>query len=239
MASDGPPIVSEHSHNDDEPDSSCPFCTIASTYQPISLHDTTCDAWDPDRLSPPAYVLFSSEHVIAFLDIAPLTRGHVLVAPRRHRVKIGNLSPSEAGEIGRVLPLIARSVLKAVLPDIPHDEVDYNVVQNNGPGAAQVIPHVHFHIIPRPPLNYTPPDSAIPNAGTVSRKYAKSRIPTGLSASYIQFGRGQRNELDDDDAVVLVEIIRNNIKAELENVSSKIMDHEVEPQGMAARESKL
>jgi len=177
--------------------------------------------------------------VIAFLDIAPLTRGHVLVAPRRHRVKIGNLSPSEAGEIGRVLPLIARSVLKAVLPDIPHDEVDYNVVQNNGPGAAQVIPHVHFHIIPRPPLNYTPPDSAIPNAGTVSRKYAKSRIPTGLSASYIQFGRGQRNELDDDDAVVLVEIIRNNIKAELENVSSKIMDHEVEPQGMAARESKL
>lgn len=28
--------------------------------------------------------------------------------------------------------MVARSVLKAVLPDIPHDEVDYNVVQNNG-----------------------------------------------------------------------------------------------------------
>lgn len=35
-------------------------------------------------------------------------------------------------KLGRVLPLVARSVLGAVLPDIPHDEVDYNVVQNNG-----------------------------------------------------------------------------------------------------------
>lgn len=40
-------------------------------------------------------------------------------------------------QIGRVLPLIARSVLKAVLPDIPHDEVDYNIVQNNGKTTIQ------------------------------------------------------------------------------------------------------
>jgi len=35
-------------------------------------------------------------------------------------------------QIGRVLPLLARSIMKAVLPDIPHEHADYNVVQNNG-----------------------------------------------------------------------------------------------------------
>ena len=35
-------------------------------------------------------------------------------------------------KMGRVLPLIARTVIRAVLPDIPHDEADYNIVQNNG-----------------------------------------------------------------------------------------------------------
>lgn len=235
MADDDPPAISECSHND-QPDLSCPFCSIAFTYHPISPTETTHDAWDPDRLSPPSYVLFSSEHVIAFLDIAPLTRGHVLVAPRRHRFKVGNLSPSEAAEIGRILPLIARSVLKAVLPDIPHDEVDYNVVQNNGPGAAQVIPHVHFHIIPRPPLDYRPPKPMSSNTGVVGSKYAKAKIPTGLSASYIQFGRGQRHELDDEDAVLLVRTIRENIKAEWKNVQIGIGD---ELQNSKARESKL
>lgn len=42
-------------------------------------------------------------------------------------------------QMGRVLPLIARSVLQATLPDIPHDEVDYNVVQNNGKSLFSVI----------------------------------------------------------------------------------------------------
>lgn len=46
--------------------------------------------------------------------------------------------------------------------------------------------------------------------------YAQSAIPTGLKASFVQFGRGQRNELDDDDAAVLVKIIRENIKVEWE-----------------------
>lgn len=91
-----------------------------------------------------------------------------------------------------------------------------------GPGAAQVIPHVHFHIIPRPPLDYKPPvvasrsKSGAKDPSTNRSPYAQSAIPTGLKASFVQFGRGQRNELDDDDAAVLVKTIRENIKVEWE-----------------------
>lgn len=218
MAADNPTAVTEASNSAHDGngnagiDPDCPFCSITSSFPPISPLSPADESWNPDRLSPPTYVLFSTEHVVAFLDIAPLTRGHVLVAPRRHRIKVGDLKPAEAAEIGRVLPLVVRSVLSATFPDIPHNEADYNVVQNNGPGAAQVIPHVHFHVIPRPPLDYTPP---ISNAATSSNgRYAPAKIPTGLKASYVQFGRGQRHELDDDDAVELVKLMRDKLRDE-------------------------
>lgn len=181
-----PTSVHEHptiSGVDVEP--SCPFCAITSVYQPISpLSAPGNSLLDPERVDRPAFVLLSTEHVVAFLDIFPLTRGHVLVAPRKHRVKVGQLSADESAEvsfiwycgtsgiairhitctrvsccptglqttiqnsypsvsittsnhtkfhqIGRLLPLLARAVTRSVLPDIPHEEVDYNIVQNNG-----------------------------------------------------------------------------------------------------------
>ncbi|KAK5194499.1 hypothetical protein LTR99_003000 [Exophiala xenobiotica] len=214
---------SPHSQHDFSP--SCPFCVIARTYGPISplaAADGSLEL-DPDKLEPPSFVLYSSEHVIAFLDIMPLTRGHVLVAPRKHRVKVGDLSPDEGAEsstqnnaddhqIGRILPVLARSVIKAVMPDIPHEQADYNVVQNNGPGAAQVVPHVHFHIVPRPPLNYVTPPR--PTSALKMKQYPPNAQPSGHKRTMILFGRGMRDDLDDDDAAVLVEDMRQCIKKE-------------------------
>ncbi|KIW95207.1 uncharacterized protein Z519_03791 [Cladophialophora bantiana CBS 173.52] len=219
--SDVPRLIHEsRSHPSSEPDrdfsSSCPFCAIGSTYNatsPFASSETMAKALDPEQLDPPSFVLYSSEHVIAFLDIMPLTRGHVLVAPRKHRVKVGDLSPSEGAEIGRVLPLLARSVIKAVLPDIPHENADYNVVQNNGPGAAQVVPHVHFHIVPRPPLNYTHPKFSA-TTSSLKKKYPPNPQPSGRQAAAILFGRGMREDLDYDDAAVLVESMRAAIREE-------------------------
>lgn len=200
---------------------------ISRTYHPISPlvassssqgspDPAVAQALAPDKLDPPSFVLFSSEHVIAFLDIMPLTRGHVLVAPRKHRVKVGDLSPDEMGEIGRVLPLLARSVLRAVMPDIPHEEADYNIVQNNGPGAAQVVPHVHFHIVPRPPFNYVPPDSLSSQQQQRPRKYPPNPQPEGYKRTAVLYGRGPRQDLDHDDADVLVETIRRCIREDWE-----------------------
>lgn len=61
------------------------------------------------------------------------------------------------------------------MPNIPHADADYNVVQNNGPGAAQVIPHAHFHVIPRYPFDYVPP----PISTALSMGMAQSRSETG------------------------------------------------------------
>lgn len=105
--SDQPTLVHEHSHTNLSPDrdfsASCPFCVISSSYPTVSpsslLTPSSSEQLDPDKVDPPSFVLFSTEHVIAFLDIMPLTRGHVLVAPRKHRVKVGDLSPDESAEV--------------------------------------------------------------------------------------------------------------------------------------------
>lgn len=87
-----------HAEHDFSP--RCPFCVIARTYNTISPSSAEGNPeLDPEQLDPPSFVLYSSEHVIAFLDIMPLTRGHVLVAPRKHRVKVGDLSPDEGAEV--------------------------------------------------------------------------------------------------------------------------------------------
>lgn len=100
--SEPPAVHQTSSSTNTDHDSDCVFCTIATTYQPIDPKDLANNEWDPEKLSPPGYVLFSTEHVLAFLDIAPLTRGHVLVAPRKHRTKMGDLSGVEMAEVSCV-----------------------------------------------------------------------------------------------------------------------------------------
>lgn len=63
--------------------------------------------------------------------------------------------------------------------------------------AAQVIPHVHFHIVPRPPLDQ--PVSA-------------------NKASYVMFGRGQRDELDEEEGEKLASEIREELAREVQRV---------------------
>lgn len=91
----------------------------------------------------PCAKVFENEHVFAFLDIAPLALGHTLVVPKRQIARLEDLPADEAAAIGRVLGFIARKVMKIVAAPA------YNVLQNNGAESGQVVPHVHFHIIPR------------------------------------------------------------------------------------------
>lgn len=91
----------------------------------------------------PCHRVFENEHVLAFLDIGPLSRGHTLVIPKERRAQLHELSDDASAEIGRALPRIARAVLTAT------GATAYNVLQNNGSEAHQSVFHVHFHIIPR------------------------------------------------------------------------------------------
>ncbi|MFM8732821.1 MAG: HIT family protein [Phycisphaerales bacterium] len=91
----------------------------------------------------PCHRVYEDEHVIAFLDIAPVSRGHVLVVPKEERERLHELSPESAAALGRALQRVAAAVVRAT------GAADYNVLQNNGAAAHQAVMHVHFHVIPK------------------------------------------------------------------------------------------
>jgi len=91
----------------------------------------------------PCHRVYEDDHVLAFLDVGPLSDGHTLVIPKERRARLHELSDEAAAAIGRVLPRICRAVLAAT------GAGDYNVLQNNGAAAHQAVDHVHFHVIPK------------------------------------------------------------------------------------------
>src|SRR6266576_1424457 len=91
----------------------------------------------------PCNPVYEDEHVLAFLDVNPLSRGHTLVIPKEPAETLDKLSDEAAAALGRALPRVARGVLGAT------GAKSYNVLQNNGAAAHQAVLHVHFHVIPK------------------------------------------------------------------------------------------
>jgi histidine triad (HIT) family protein len=92
----------------------------------------------------PCHKVYEDAQVLAFLDINPLSFGHTLVIPKEAAESMDALSDESAAALGRVLPRLCRAVIAVT------GVREYNVLENNGKGAHQAIPHVHFHIIPKP-----------------------------------------------------------------------------------------
>jgi histidine triad (HIT) family protein len=91
----------------------------------------------------PCHKVYEDDGVLAFLDIAPLSRGHTLVIPKEPAATIDRLSDDAAAAVGRALPRISRAVMGAT------GATACNILQNNGAAAHQAVMHVHFHIIPK------------------------------------------------------------------------------------------
>lgn len=91
----------------------------------------------------PCHRIYEDDHVLAFLDIGPLSEGHTLVIPKERKAYLHELSEESAAALGRVLPRLCRAVVHATGAGA------YNVLQNNGASAHQAVEHVHFHIIPK------------------------------------------------------------------------------------------
>jgi histidine triad (HIT) family protein len=91
----------------------------------------------------PCHRVYEDDHVLAFLDVGPLSEGHTLVIPKESKSQLHELTDESAAAIGRVLPRICRAVMQAT------GATAYNVLQNNGAAAHQAVMHVHFHIIPK------------------------------------------------------------------------------------------
>ena len=88
----------------------------------------------------PSFKLYESDKILAFLDINPLSDGHFLIIPKTHAEKIHQVPDDELTEI---LVCAKNLALKSGVQD-------YNILQNNGRIAHQIIMHVHFHLIPKP-----------------------------------------------------------------------------------------
>ncbi|KAJ5217404.1 HIT domain protein [Penicillium chermesinum] len=80
----------------------------------------------------PSFKLFESDKVFAFLDIQPLSRGHALVIPKFHGAKLTDLPDEDLLEILPVAKKIA----------IASGASDFNILQNNGRIAHQVVDHI-------------------------------------------------------------------------------------------------
>ncbi len=91
----------------------------------------------------PASRLYEDDEVLAFMDIGPLVKGHALVIPKRH---YDPLTAMPADLLGRVMAVVQR-VAAAQMKGLGCDGI--NLHQSNGAAAGQVVPHVHFHVVPR------------------------------------------------------------------------------------------
>ena len=92
----------------------------------------------------PCEKIDETDNEFCLLDISPFTEGHTLVIPKREVARFEELPETEALSLMHTMQRVSKAVCKA------YGGADYNIQLNNGPGAGQEVPHVHFHIIPRP-----------------------------------------------------------------------------------------
>lgn len=178
--------------------STCPFCRISNAYPPSSTSPIPFNP-DPARVDPQCHLILSTPHVLIFLDILPISPGHVLLVTRDHHEKLSDIPLGPKSEaLGFWMPLLSRALAKTL------DIEDWNVIQNNGARAAQVVPHVHFHYVPRYPEG--------------RKESGTGNVDVGMLKSWRMFGRGVREDLDDDEAVDMAKKIREGLTKELELV---------------------
>lgn len=93
----------------------------------------------------PSHSVYEDDAVFAFLDIHPVNPGHTLIVPKRHSERIEDAPQEDVNNILATIKKIAPGILAAVRAKA------FNIGVNNGAHAGQLIPHIHFHLMPRFP----------------------------------------------------------------------------------------
>lgn len=91
----------------------------------------------------PSKKVYEDSHSMAFLDINPRNPGHTVVVPKGHSQDIFTIPENQAAELMKAITRVSKAVKKAT------GTKGINITQNNGQLAGQVVPHIHFHVIPR------------------------------------------------------------------------------------------
>lgn len=91
----------------------------------------------------PSHKIYEDDNVIAFLDIAPVSRGHALFIPKAHAIDLNTGSVDQAVALIRAIHGFAPKLLERL------GATGYNLGVNHGADAGQLVFHTHFHIMPR------------------------------------------------------------------------------------------
>ena len=111
----------------------------------MATHDPDCIFCKILANELPSSRVYEDEHCLAFLDIGPLQPGHTLVIPKEHYEFLTDMPDASMAALGNALPRVARAVMAATGAE------GFNTFQTNGACSGQMVPHVHFHVIPRRP----------------------------------------------------------------------------------------
>jgi histidine triad (HIT) family protein len=96
------------------------------------------------RSEAPSARVFEDDHVFAFMDVFPQSRGHTLVIPKLSQARnLLDVEPETLEHLILGVQRVARAVRAALKPD------GIMIAQMNGAPAGQTVFHLHFHIIPR------------------------------------------------------------------------------------------
>ena len=88
----------------------------------------------------PSIKIYETDAIFGFMDISPLSEGHLMVIPKKHAARAHEVDDKALSEI---LPAFKKIALAMGVED-------YNILQNNGAIAHQAIDHAHWHLIPKP-----------------------------------------------------------------------------------------
>ena len=91
----------------------------------------------------PAVKVYEDELVFAFLDIAPINFGHILVTPKEHHESASSIPEATAGRMMKVGARMGIALKRAL------DYDAYNLHLADGKAAGQVVMHAHLHVVPR------------------------------------------------------------------------------------------
>ena len=91
----------------------------------------------------PAVKVLDEESVLAFMDINPSSRGHLLVVPKNHAENIFEIPESDLAILIKAVKQCAGAAKDALSAE------GVTILQLNGTASDQIVPHLHIHVIPR------------------------------------------------------------------------------------------
>jgi histidine triad (HIT) family protein len=91
----------------------------------------------------PSTRIYEDERTIAFMDINPATRGHVLVVPREHTRDLLTIEPHDLAAVAHAAQNLAKTMPERLGAD------GVNLLNSCGRAAWQTVFHFHMHVIPR------------------------------------------------------------------------------------------